>query len=69
MTRPPFNLAAVESATIAGMRQRFETPPFDDAQFRDLLVRDGLEPVLDGISAVIVRAVPRLTCDQSLRDE
>ena len=44
--------------------ERFETPPFDDTQFRDMLVRDGLERVLDGISAVIVRAVPRLRCEE-----
>ena len=49
--------------------ERFETPPFDDAQFRDMLVRDGLERVLDGISAVIVRAVTRLTCGQSRPEE
>lgn len=36
---------------------RFETPPFNDAHFRELLARDGLEHVLDGISPVIIRAV------------
>lgn len=36
--------------------ERFETLPFDDGHFRDLLERDGLERVLEGVSPIIVRA-------------